>query len=163
MTFLNNQTCYFILKQTLDGKAVFEKDRDYELFINLIKKYKTRYRVKLYAFCVLPTAFYAVGYAAKETVLHSFVNDVCRSHDLYLNVSHKTDEPIWDRRHRMAAISSDEELVDYIKYVEFIPAKTGLVDSPLQYPWSSCHFRVLGSPYGLIDTTVVSEDCQNAG
>ena len=51
---------YHVLNRGNGRQAVFHKDKDYEVFIDLMKKANERYSVKLFAYCLMPNHFHMV-------------------------------------------------------------------------------------------------------
>lgn len=51
---------YHVLNRGNGGREVFSKDQDYEAFTDLIKEVKSRYAIKIFAYCLIPNHFHMV-------------------------------------------------------------------------------------------------------
>lgn len=156
MSFLNGYTCWLISRKAARGEILFLRSRDYYFFLRLLKNTKTKYQIKIFGFCLLPNEFYLVLGLDLSAVLGIFVRELWQVYATY-----RYDQQSSPAGHQILPqkdikIRRDQDLFDAIKYVEFVPARLGLVDSPLRYPWSSCSYRVLGDASGLIDTSALA-------
>lgn len=148
MNFLSGQFGYLISKQTIAGQFVFKRDNDYEKFLNRLKLYKGKHQIKIFGFCLLPNALYLILNARKSEEIRIFLEEICHTQSKFY-------QRCWPKHPSCLRISNDQDLFEAIKYVEFIPARLGLVDSPLHYPWSSCSYRVVGNSAGFLDTSAL--------
>ena len=156
MSFLNGQVCYLVSRQAIDGKVAFAKTADYEFFLSLLKKHKARHRIKILGFCILPKAFFLVLYMSDTALAINFLREVCKSYSIYGSVKYPAPADSWFKRHRLVILETDHDVFDAIKHIEFLPVRFSLTDSPLNYPWSSCSYRVLDRTIGFLDSDIVS-------
>jgi len=70
---------------------------------------------------------------------------VQQSYALYFNIRYKRTGKVWGQRYESVALFSDSDLIECIKSVEFIPVCKDYVSVPMQYEYSSCSVRILGS------------------
>ena len=53
--------CYHIITRGNRKQSVFLDEQDYGSFLIKLKKYKARYGVNLYAFCLMPNHVHLIG------------------------------------------------------------------------------------------------------
>ena len=83
--------------------------------------------------------------------LSSFLREMAQIYTLYFNSRYKNQGKLLSDRHKKIEIQGEGSLAEYIKFFEFIPVKHQRADNPVQYPWSSCSYRVLGDGDGILD------------
>lgn len=143
--FLKDGVCYYIRSQSYRRQTIFKTDSDYERYIRLLKKYKLRYRINIYGYCLLPATVHLIVHPSNSEKLPLFMQGMNQSYAMYFNVYYRRTGKVWGQRYKSNLICSDHELIQCIKMIEFLPIKTGQVNSPMEYAWSSCSFRVMGS------------------
>ncbi|OGX36552.1 MAG: hypothetical protein A3C36_06015 [Omnitrophica WOR_2 bacterium RIFCSPHIGHO2_02_FULL_52_10] len=143
--FLKDGVCYFVQTHSFMGKEILKTDADYGRIMRTIKKYKVRYSVCLYAYCLVPTGVYLILHPNDALQLPLFMQGVKQAYALYFNRKYKTGGKVWHQRFKSALIYNDKDLVNAIQLVESIPVQERRSPSPAEYPWSSCTYRILGS------------------
>ena len=143
--FLKNGVCYFVQTHSFMGKEIFRTDADYGRIMRILKKYKARYGVCLYAYCLLPTGVYLVIHPNDAFQLPLFMQGVNQAYAMYFNRKYQTGGKVWRQRFKSVLIQNDKDLMSSIHLVESIPVQKKRSLSPAEYPWSSCTYRILGS------------------
>jgi len=149
--FLKNGACYYIRSQSHQDQNIFKSDLDYEKYLRLLKKYKHRFPAHIYGYCLLPTVVYLIIHPADVGQLPLFMQGMNQSYAMYFNISYARAGKVWGQRYKSVLILNDDDLIECIKSIEFMPVKTKQVISPMEYRWSSCANRILGSG-NIIDT-----------
>jgi len=149
--FLKNNSCYYIQSQGRRRQKIFRVSLDYEQYLKFLKKYKLRFQVRVYGYCLIPATVYLIVRPGDSNKLSLFMQGINQSYALYFNRRYKREGKVWGQRYKSTLISGDGDLFKYIKLVEFIPVKVKWSYSPVEYPWSSCSGRVLGSD-GIVDS-----------
>jgi putative transposase len=137
--------------RTQDGERAFCSAGDFDYFISQISKYKTRFKIKVYAFCLLPESVDLVIEPVEWWNMSAFIRCLNQSFSRYLNGKYQRDGALWQERFRSVVLKSDYDLVECVKYIEFKPVENCLAQSPVSYRWSSCALRVAGQKRGIID------------
>jgi len=149
--FLKDGVCYYIQTQSHLGKMIFKADSDYHQIIQLLKRYKLRCSVHIYAYCLMQTGVHLIVHPRDSQNLPLFMQGVNQTYAMYYNRKYGHAGKVWGQRYRSVMIYNDKDLIDSIKLVEFIPVKKRRSHSPVEYPWSSCTSRILGSD-SILDT-----------
>lgn len=194
--FLGKDVCHLVSFKSRKGQKIFIKNRDYRFYLYLLKKYKKKFSVKIFGFCLTPASVDLIVQAPYENeestsrartnsmrgsgaagkyLLKEFMRSLQGSYQVYFEREYpepqKTDNPqkpaykiLIENNHRskIVVINSDRNLIDSIKYVEFIPVTRLNAVSPVSYPWSSCGLRVLGEGNGILDTQTIAAENDGA-
>jgi putative transposase len=157
--FLKDGVCYYIQSRGSGNQKIFREGPDYARYVCLLRKYKLRFRVGIYGYCLMPAAVHLVAHPADARDLPLFMQGIHQSYALFFNGRYKRKGKVWGQRYQSVLINRNGGLFECVKSVEFIPVKAKQSRSPVEYPWSSCSFRVLGSN-GIIDTMPPADSMQ---
>ena len=148
---LRNDSYYHIIARGHQEQRLFERDSDYQFYLRLLKRYKKRFPLQIHGFCLLPDHIYIIVKCGIAQQLSSFMQRVNQSYALYFNGRHRRIGRLWRGRFQ-SILLNEKDLWDCLKSVEFSPVRLNIVPSPLDYPWSSCHHRILGKLNGILDS-----------
>ncbi len=107
--------------------------------------------VSIFAFCLLPQDIHLIIQSQLAQNLSIFIKTICQDYSVYFESRYQIQENVFSGRQKSLAIIDDIALTEYIKFVEFMPVKYQLADTPAQFPWSSYNYRVLGDGDGVLD------------
>lgn len=120
---------YHVLNRGNGGQKVFHKDQDYEAFIDLMKKAKARYAIKIFAYCLMPNHFHMVVVPIQAEELNKGMQWLMTSHVRRYHRRYGTSGHIWQGRFKSFIIQEDNHLLTVLRYVEGNPVRAGLVNS----------------------------------
>jgi putative transposase len=126
-----------VLNRGNGGATVFHKEGDYTAFLDLLATAKTKFPVKLFAFCVMPNHFHLVVQPATEAALSPFMQWWLTSHVRRYHRHYHGHGHVWQGRFKSFPIQQDGHLLTVLRYVLRNPVRAGLVDQAAQWPWSS--------------------------
>ncbi len=133
--------CYHVVSRGIRQKEVFATDADYETYLAILLKYKRKYDVKLYAWCLMPNHVHLLiecGFLPK--VMH----DINMKYAQYFLSKYSMVGHLWQNRYKSFVIQKDQYMINCITYIEMNPVRAGLVTRPEDYLWSNYRTRVLG-------------------
>lgn len=157
--FLQDKQCYHVIVTGPKEYPVFRRITDYAYYLRLLRRYKGRFAIKIFGFCLLAERAHMILQPQEARMLSLFMKCVSQSYTAYFNSKYQREGKLWQGRFRSMGIARDHDLFECIKYVEQLPVQLGLVHSPVEYPWSSCSLRILGYGASLLDARV--EDRKN--
>jgi putative transposase len=123
---------------------------DCERYVQLLRKYKMKFRVRIYAYCLIPTAAHLIVHPENAYMLPLFMQGIHQSYALFFRNRYNGTGKVWGQRYKSTLVNGDDDLFTRIKSIEFIPVKEYRSHSPVEYPWSSCADRVQGLS-GIVD------------
>ena len=136
--------CYHINTRGNQRQRVFKVVSDYEKYIAQLKRFKKKYKFKLYGYCLMPNHVHLVGETEQKGNLAKFMHGLTRSYTIYFNRTYQKVEHLWQGRFKSKIIIKDIYLLNCINYIELNPVRAGIVASPEAYRWSSYRERNLG-------------------
>jgi putative transposase len=146
---------YHVLNRGNGGQVVFHKERDYEAFIEPMKESKTRYPVKIFAYCLMPNHFHMVVMPCRASDLSKWMQWLMTSHVRRYHCHYGTSGHVWQGRYKSFPIQTDSHLITALRYVESNPLRAGLVHSSKEWLWSSCLESLGVRPTALVDEAPV--------
>jgi putative transposase len=152
---LADDCIYHVINRGNGGQVVFQKDKDYEAFVNLMKEAKIRYAVNIFAYCLMPNHFHLVVMPHRSEDLSKWMQWLLTSHVRRFHKHYGTSGHIWQGRYKSFLIQKDGHLLTVLKYVESNPLRAGLVNSANNWLWSSHRESIHRGGHLLIDEVPV--------
>lgn len=148
---------YHITQRGNYRQDVFYTDENRSRYLQWLVKYSQKYKLKIWAYCLMSNHVHFVCVPLKEDSLARTFNILHMRYSQYSNGKRNTVGHLWQGRF-YSCLLDETHLYEAIRYVENNPVRARLVDEPQEYPWSSakCHVRNCTDP-------VVSNDCHLVG
>lgn len=143
--------CYHLMIRGNQKQKVFKNESDYLAYLALLKRFKRKYKFKLYAFCLMPNHVHLLGQIDNPPYLSKFMHGINRTYTLYFNHKYKKVGHLWQGRYKSKIISKDRYLFDCINYIESNPIRSGLTSGLMEYAWNSYRDRALKPTSGRLD------------
>ena len=137
---------YHVLNRGNGGAAVFHKEADYAAFLALLQMAKAKYPIRILGFCLMPNHFHLVVQPATVNVLSPFMQWWMTSHVRRYHRHYRSTGHVWQGRFKSFPIQQDDHLLTVLRYVVRNPVRAKLVESALQWPWSSLQHPTLADP-----------------
>jgi putative transposase len=129
--------CYYVVLQGNNRQDIFMSNQDRRYFLSLLRAYKDRHRLKVYAFCLLTHEAHLLietGQGNLATVMQGFNTMYTK----YFNTSHNTIGHVFQGRYKALIVDKEHFLSEMTRYIHLMPAREGLKEKPWRYQWSSC-------------------------
>ena len=146
---LIDNACYHIITRGNQQQAVFHQEKDYQKYLYSLRKYKKKYNILLYGYCLMLNHLHLLIEPIDIRNLSKFMQCLNRSYTGYFNKRYQKVGHLWQGRFISKVIVKDRYLLDCIEYVELNPVRANIVKTAADYPWSSYKERLL---------TVVTKD-----
>jgi len=82
-SFLNGSRCYLIKYCALNKQTLFFQDNDYKFYLYLLRKFKARFRVNVFGFCLIPNSVYLIIQPYEDDNLTAFMHHLCDAYSIY--------------------------------------------------------------------------------
>ena len=147
--------CYYIELQGNNRQDIFMSNQDRRYFLSLLRTYKERCGLKIYAYCLMPHEAYLV-LETSEANLSSVMQGFNTVYTKYFNSAHNTSGHVFRGRYKALLVDKDRMLAEVTRYVHLKPADGKLHAKPWRYQWSSCAAYVESDEREpLVDSDVV--------
>ena len=136
---------YHLIVRGNQKQKVFREERDFAEYIKRVRKYKRKYKFRLYSYCLMPNHIHLMGEIERKENLAKFMQGLNRSYTAYFNDKYQIPGQLWQGRFKSKIIAKDGYLLDCINYIELNPLKANMIKNPYEYQWSSYRERALGA------------------
>lgn len=143
------ESYYHIYNRGVNKADIFLDDKDYTVFLSLLKRYlgadiekrpnrelRPNYQkqIELLAFCLMNNHFHLFIYQQPAEAIKDFMKSLSISYSMYFNNRYKRIGPLFQQRYKAIRITDDSQLLHLTRYIHMNPK--GYQD----YEWSSINF-----------------------
>lgn len=148
---------YHVMNRGLARQAIFNSDKDRELFIELLCEIHNRYRVEIHAYCLMGNHYHILICTPLGNISRAMrhLNGVYTQR---YNKRHRLDGPIYRGRYKSILVDADTYLLRLNRYIHLNPVVAGIVNKAEQYKWSSYkdYLSTRERPYWLVTTDTLA-------
>lgn len=123
---------------------------DYELYLEYLSDAVEKYAVCLHAYCLMPNHVHLLMTPKARAGISRVLQDLGRRYVRQINYQYQRRGTLWEGRYHSCLIEDSAYLLKTYRYIEFNPVRSGIVDLPEDYPWSSYHTNAGGQSNYLI-------------
>ena len=136
--------CYHVMGRGNRRCAIYEDLDDYYLFMEILAAVKRKFPFDLHAFCLMTNHFH-LELTTKEIpiwmIMQKLMGDYARS----FNYKHCLEGHLFENRYTSSTIKNDNYFREVSRYIHLNPVKAGIVEDPMDYPYSSCRYYISGT------------------
>ena len=147
--------CYYIVLQGNNRQDIFMSNQDRRYFLSLLRSYKERCELKVYAYCLMAHDAHLLIETARPNLAVAMqgFNTV---YTKYFNGVHNTSGHVFQGRYKALVVDKEHFLAEMTRFVHLQPVRAGLKEKPWRYQWSSCSAYVESDQREpLVDSDVV--------
>jgi len=132
------------------GQNVFEEEGDFQRYLTWLYEYSTRYRVEVWAYCLMWNHVHFICVPRAENGLALAFNTLHMRYAQYFHKKRGLSGHLWKGRF-LSCILDEPSVVEEVRYIENNPVRAGVVEQAETYPWSSARHHVLGGSDPVIE------------
>jgi REP element-mobilizing transposase RayT len=125
-------------------QPIFFRASDRDLLNGIVSRVVSQLGIRIHAFCWMSNHIHMLVQVSSRP-LGDAIMRIAGRYARAAQSNIETTGHLFERRHHAALVDEDRYLVTLIRYIHQNPVRAGLVDDPLDYPWSS-HHNYLGRP-----------------
>ena len=153
------ENVYHILTRGNNRQDIFKGESDYRKYIEILQKYKERYKFSLYHYVLMKNHVHLVlETSLKGGSLAAIMKGINLSYAQYYKTKYGHIGHFWQDRYKSILVSRDEYLLACGSYVELNPVRAGVVKDPKDYRWSSYGVYAFGKSDGMTDRHPIYEE-----
>lgn len=143
---------YHILTRGNNRRDVFKNGKDYRKYIEILQKYKEKYKFKLYHYALMRNHVHLVLEPVRDGgILSEIMKGINLSYAQYYKAKYKHVGHFWQDRYKSILVSKDRYLLACGSYVELNPVRAAIVKDPKEYRWSSYNAYAYGKTNPIVD------------
>ena len=140
---------HHIIQRGNRRQKTFFRNEDYALYINLMAEWCNRWRVEIWAYCLMPNHVHLIAVPESGDDLCRAIGEAHRRYTGHINFREGWRGHLWQGR--FASYPMEENyLLATARYVELNPVRAGLVYAPEMYLWSSASAHISGQDDALV-------------
>lgn len=147
--------CYHVINRGNARATVYHDPADYRAFLHLMIHASERIPMRMLAYCLMPNHFHLVLFPHEDSDLSDWMHWLLTAHVKRHHRVKKTTGRIWQGRFKAFPIEQDRHLLTVMRYVERNPVRANLVDSAIDWDWSSLSVRHAAMARSLLSVSPV--------
>lgn len=145
---------FHVLNRGDNKEKIFHDDEDYIYYLKLIGRYKSKFKLKLYHFSLMPNHVHFQIEPMIENTLSKFMQCLTIAHTVYVNRKYNRVGHVWQGRFKSSIIGTDVYFLRCGFYIELNAKRANLVHVPEEWRWSSYRFYIGAEKDGLIKNLI---------
>jgi putative transposase len=128
---------YFVTTVTNDRAPLFKSERLCRILLVTIEYHKTIFDFSVQGYCVMPDHVHLILTCFGKFNLSYIMKMIKGSFARKVNKLNNKEGSCWQQRFYDEAIRNEAQLFNQLDYIHMNPVKAGLVNDPIDYPFSS--------------------------
>ena len=134
-----------VMQRGHNREAVFFSDQDYLEYLRCLKQAADTYGCKVHAYVLMTNHVHLLVTPERKDSIGQLFQGLGRHYVRYVNETYQRHGGLWEGRHKGNVIQSQTYLLTCMRYIEMNPVRSGMVDHPAKYRWSSFAANALGA------------------
>lgn len=135
-----------VIQRGNNRETIFVVDEDYRFYLEKLGEGCQRHDCELHAYVLMTNHVHLLITPYAEEGLGKVLQWLGRYYVQYFNHRYKRSGTLWEGRYKATLLNSEQYLLICYRYIELNPVRAGMVNHPVDYPWSSYHANALGKP-----------------
>lgn len=127
---------YHIMVRGNNKQDIFLDEQDRIQYLRRLKRYKEKFKVEIYAYCLMTNHVHLLIYDNGQNV-SKIMQGLNLSYVIYFNKKYNRCGHLFQDRFNSIMVKRDAYFVEVSKYIHLNPVSANLVKSPEDYKWSS--------------------------
>lgn len=128
---------YYVTSRGDHNEDIFRDEQDYQMYLELLKKYKEQYGFKLFAFVLLPNHLHLLIELKVGITISDIMHDLNSNYTKYFNGKYDLKGHLFQERYKLVLLEKESYLLAVSAYIYLNPLKLGLTRELSEYPNSS--------------------------
>ena len=133
-----------VIQRGNNRTTIFAEPPDFERFEHELVRACARHACCVHAYVLMTNHFHLLVTARDTICVGKAMQSLGRRYVGYFNRRHNRTGTLWEGRFRSVPIDCSRYLLTCYRYIEQNPVRAGMVDHPVEYPWSSFRANALG-------------------
>lgn len=127
---------HHVTQRGVRRQKTFFDDRDYRAYLGIASDMLVSHSIDVLAYCLMPNHVHAVVIPRHDNSLASFFGKLHQRYAKYANCRYDWSGHLWQNRF-YSVVMDERHTLTALRYVERNPVRSGLVDFPEDWQWSS--------------------------
>ncbi len=127
---------YHVINRGIERRVIYSETADFQYFLSTIKALYHRYRIRLFAYCLMPNHYHLFLNTPKGR-LGSFMRELNSQYGQYYNKRRHRIGPVFQGRYKAVLVDKETHGLAISRYIHMNPVLASLAERPDEYRWSS--------------------------
>lgn len=127
---------YHVTSRGNEQKDVFKSQKDREKFQEYLESATERYGAVIHAYCLMSNHYHLLLETPSGN-LSQIMRHINGAYTTYFNIKRKRAGHLFQGRYKALLVEFDEYALELSRYIHLNPVRTGMVERPETYRWSS--------------------------
>lgn len=128
---------YHIVWRGANRQEIFHDEEDWITFLDILKKYKLKWGLTVYAWCLMSNHVHLLLKEGHENISNT-MKRIGVSYVLYYNWKYRTTGHLFQDRFNSENVEDKKYLLTVVRYIHQNPLKARMVTQMEEWKWSSC-------------------------
>jgi REP element-mobilizing transposase RayT/nitrogen fixation-related uncharacterized protein len=128
---------FYVTSRGDNNEEIFKEKQDYQVYLELLNKYKEHYGFKLISYVLMPNHLHLLIELKEGLSISDIMHDLNANYTKYFNGKIGRKGHLFKERSRMNVIEKASYLSAVAAYIHLNPVALGLAKTPEEYPYSS--------------------------
>ncbi|MFC0187061.1 transposase [Fictibacillus aquaticus] len=133
---------------------IFIGNEDFKTYLNLLHAYSFKHSIRIVTYCLMGNHVHLQVQCETEPP-SAFMKSVHQLYAMYFNKKYETVGHVFQGRYKAELIEELDQFLETSRYIHLNPVRSDIVDTPLEYPYSSYKYYVTEAESPLVDTTLI--------
>ena len=146
---------YHVFSRGNQKQLIYLSDDDRCFFLDCLRKAHEKFGVIVHTYCLMPNHFH-LFLETPNGNLSRMMHYLATSYTVYFNKKHERHGHLFQGRFKSVLIEAVGYAKELSRYIHLNPLRSGIVDRPERYPWSSYgYYRGAAKPERWLETSVI--------
>lgn len=141
---LHNEAFFHVIWKCHDSSWFLGSSEEKDFYYGLLVKYIKRYKVDIFAYCIMSNHVHLVGFTKEIYELSDFMRAVNTQFARWINKRRKRRGQVILDRFKSPVIETSQDLLRVMRYCDLNPVRAGIFSDPRDYKWSSYEYYAHG-------------------
>lgn len=127
----NRDTCFFT-------------ENDCLVYLDSLTECAPRSECEIHAYVLMTNHVYLLVTPQAGNSVPALMQGLGQRYVRYFNLEHRRTGTLWEGRYKACLVDSEQFLLACSRYIELNPVRTAIVQSPVDYRWSSYRHNAFG-------------------
>ena len=128
---------YYLMPAGNYDDPIFKDTEDYDLYMELLARYKNKHNFQLFAFCLAPNSINLLIEPSNSATISQIMHDLNPSYTKYFNRKYKREGHLFRERYRIVLIEKAPNILNMTAYIHLKPKLLHLTDDISNYKYTS--------------------------
>jgi putative transposase len=142
---------YHIMCRGNHRHDIYRDDEDREYYLTTLRYVQKLFPYRLHSYCLMTNHVHLQMETADHQI-SQIMKRINMLYSIYFNKKYNFIGHLFQGRYRAELIETDAYQLEISKYIHLNPVRANMVDTPIDYPWSSYFYYTEGSFNSLVTT-----------